>query len=98
MEKLLIVNLGRRGAGPVYSLEMALAIRALGKYRIKALISSKCENLEAWEKSGLDLIKLDTFETNKEFLINTLKFWNFIRLKKIIKEFSPDYVYIPMIH
>lgn len=98
MEKILIVNLGRQGAGPVYALEMVKALKNLGKYRIKALISNQCENIEAWKKSGIELICIDTFNTNKEFLLKTLNVFNFIGLNRFIKSFSPDYVYIPMIH
>lgn len=98
MEKILIVNLGRQGAGPVYALEMAKAMDDLGEYKIKALISNQCENIEAWKKSGIELICIDTFNTNKEFLLKTVNPFNFISLKKLIKEFSPNYVYIPMIH
>lgn len=98
MKKLLIVNLGRKGAGPVYSLEMAKALEKLGEYKIKALISKKCDNYDAWAKSEIDLISIDTFESNKEFVLATLNILKFIKLHKIIKCFSPDYVYIPMIH
>ena len=98
MEKILIVNLGRKGSGPVYSLEMVKALEQLGTYRIKALISRQCENFEAWQKSGIDLITIDTFESNKEFVLNTLDISRFVRLIKEIKKYSPDYLYIPMIH
>ena len=98
MKKILLVNLGRRGAGPVYSIEMAKALRDLGQCELRALISKQCENYEAWLKLGIEIIAIDTFETNKEFVISTLKFWNFLKLRKIIKNFSPEYIYIPMIH
>ena len=98
MKRILLVNLGRRGAGPVYSIEMAKAMIDLGQYEIKALISKQCENYEAWLKLGIEIIAIDTFETNKEFVISTLKFWNFLKLRKKIKDFSPDCIYIPMIH
>ena len=98
MEKILIVNLGRKGSGPVYSLEMVKAIKSLGKYEIKALISNQCDNLNEWKKSGIELITIDTFESNKEFVLSTLNFLKFIKLNREIKMFLPDYVYIPMIH
>ena len=98
MEKILIVNLGRKGSGPVYSLEMVKAIENLGKYKVKALISRQCDNLKEWEKSGIELLTIDTFESNKEFVLSTLSFGKFIKLNREIKNFSPDYVYIPMIH
>ena len=98
MKKILVVNLGRKGAGPVYSLEMAKALLKLEKFQIKALISKQCENYEAWVKSGIQLITIDTFESNKEFVLNTLKIHNFIKLNKELKKFDADYLYIPMIH
>ena len=88
MKKILIVNLGRKGAGPVYSLEMTKALLKLGKFQVKALISRQCENYEAWVKSGIQLITIDTFESNKEFILNTFKIHNFIRLNKELKKFD----------
>ena len=46
---------------------------------------------KAWVKSGIQLITIDTFESNKEFILNTFKIHNFIRLNKELKKFDADY-------
>jgi len=56
--KALLVYLGRKGGGSIYSLEMAKALSR--KCDLVAMISRQSQSLEVWRKSGISLIEIDT--------------------------------------
>jgi len=94
--KVILVYLGRRGGGPVYSLEVAK--RLSKKIDLLAIISQQVENLKEWEKSGLKIYKVSTYDNFFGFLVSFFRFYNFFLFWKEIKKFSPDLIYYPFFH
>lgn len=102
MKKLSLIFLGTTGAGPVYSLEMAKAIAALGEYQMQIVISSGLSNLIDWTEHFSDTdVKIDivnTYRHNKwDFIISLLRFWRVKKIVSVIKDFNPDCLYVPFL-
>lgn len=96
--KIAITALGRRGAGPMYSFEMAKALSA--NHSIFAVVSAYAENIQLWreeEKSNpnFSILEVNTYTTLASFLIQTLNFTRYTFIAKRINEFSPDILYSP---
>ena len=102
MKKVVLIYLGRKGAGPVYSLEMAKALAMKGN-SVLAVLSTYCDNLDHWQQAAreyptVSLVTVKTYQTLLEF-IKCLFFFP-IRIKGIrarILSYSPDCIYIPML-
>ncbi|NDW08959.1 glycosyltransferase family 4 protein [Dysgonomonas sp. 520] len=100
MKKLTMLYLGRQGAGPLYSFEMAKAL--LGKVKLQIIVSNQCDNIQDWiqfgkENESVEIYRINTYTSKLSFIIS---FFNFIKYWKIInqiKEFSPNSIYAPMI-
>jgi glycosyltransferase involved in cell wall biosynthesis len=92
----MLIYLGRRGGGNIYSLEIAKALSQ--KAEVLSIISKQCDNLDDWEKSGISILEVDTYNNLIEFFISTLNLKRFLYIKKEIKKFNPDVIYYPMIH
>lgn len=100
MKRLSLIFLGSTGAGPVYSLEMAKALAATGRFKLQIIISKRVLNKEEWIKSlntdNIQLIEIDTYAHNYlSVLMSFFEFWKHIKLIKAIRLFSPDYIYMP---
>lgn len=100
--KLVLLYLGRRGAGPVYSIEFAQALLEK-EVSVLAIVSSYSENINQWillsqKFENLDLKTIDTFRGGKEFIIKSLNIFRFTSLACLIKTYSPEFVFTPMIH
>lgn len=103
--RIAIVYLGRKGAGPVYSLEFTRALLEEG-VEILCVISTYSENLADWEhlydtykKTGrIDLIKVKTYQSASQFLFKTLEFWHFLQINRKVRGFHPDIVLSTMVH
>lgn len=98
--KISIFYLGKKGAGSIYSLEMA---KALSKFcTVQVVVASESKNIQDWRNSGLNLVELDTYNevhTIKYKVMrikSTLNVYKFINLKKIIDDFNPDFIYHTM--
>lgn len=99
VKKILLLYLGRKGAGPVYSLEMAKALVGQG-VKIHAIISSYIENRKEWEASAENLnFKVNFIETYKSIKgfakqLFTRRFHR--NIGKMINDNQPSFVYVPM--
>jgi glycosyltransferase involved in cell wall biosynthesis len=94
--KVLLIYLGRKGGGNIYSLEMAKALSK--KCDLVGMISRQSQNLEAWRKSGISLIEIDTYSNALSAFLSTLNLGKYFSLWKQIKNVNPDVIYYPMIH
>lgn len=96
--RVLVVYLGRRGGGAIYTLEIAKHLKE--KVEILAIVSSELENYNEWKKQNIPLVDLHTFKSYsiRDIIISTLNICNFIKIRKIINCFKPDIIYYPMIH
>ena len=100
--KLVLLYLGRRGAGPLYSIEFAQALLKKG-VSVLAIVSNYSENIEQWillsqKFENLELKKIDTFRGGTEFIIKSLNIFRFVKLVCLIRKYSPEFVFTPMIH
>lgn len=94
--KIALIYLGRRGGGPVYSLEISRKLRE--KAEVFCVISRQMENVSVWQKDIKNLYQVDTYTNKKEFFLSFFDLPRFSRLKKKIQEFSPDVIYYPFFH
>lgn len=103
--RIALLYLGRKGAGPIYSLEFTRALLSQG-IEIYAFISAYSENLEDWqklkfenEKNGLlKLMPIETYQTKFQFLLKTLNIFQYLKILAYIKKFHPDAVFATMFH
>lgn len=95
--KIVLLHLGRKGAGPVFSIEMAKALTLEG-HQVVSLISSFAENKGQWEKSGLKVIYINTYNTKVQFLLSLFCFKRFYKIIRTIYSEKPDAIYSPMGH
>ena len=99
--KITLVYLGRSGAGPLYSFEMA---RELAKNNnMQLLLSETIENKEAWKAhfGGMENVEIVFFKTYKNivtFILSSLNPMNYIQIIGRVKRFKPDVVYSPFLH
>lgn len=102
--KIVLLYLGRKGAGPLYSIELAkaLLLKGIGIY---AIVSSYSENIKEWRslfnKYGTDtffLQEISTYRNKKEFVYNSLNVRLFYFIITSIKRYSPDYILSTMVH
>lgn len=96
-----MVFLGTTGAGPVYSIEMAKALRASKKCKLQVIISDRVTNLEAWKSEfmndkDIDFHVLKTYNHNRlSVLFSFLNIRRMNRVVKIIRDFKSDVLYAP---
>ena len=102
--RILLLYLGRRGAGPAYSFEFAKALINNGVH-VDAIISSYSENITAWRDlastNGIDrfrLMEIDTYRSKSEFILRSLDFRIIWRVVKYVKRIEPDWLLATMNH
>lgn len=100
--RIVLMYLGRRGAGPVYSFEFARALLAQG-VSVLSIISKKTENIKDWESlysiyASNQLLEINTYQNAMEFLFKSFNLFGFWRTARIIKTFSPNAILTTMIH
>lgn len=100
--KIVILYLGKRGAGPMYSYEVTKALLQKN-IKILAFISAESENIYLWKELAsnyinLNLVIVNTYKNVRQFIINTFKISNYIEIIRKIKDYSPKYIYTPMVH
>ena len=103
--RIVLMYLGRRGAGPVYSLEFTRSLLSRG-IEILAIISSYTINLSDWmnlkkefESSGLlKIVCIRTYNSKIQFLFRTLNIYRYFKISTLIREFKPDILLSTMIH
>lgn len=90
--KIAIIHLGRKGAGPVYTLEMAKALYALG-HEVFYYASSLVENRMIVEEQGFHKRFFDTYNSGLEYIFSILSWYKIKRVISSIKIDKPDVVY-----
>lgn len=90
--KIAIIHLGRKGAGPVYTLEMAKALHALGN-NVYYYASSAVENRNVVEEQGFHKRFFDTYSSGVEYAWSVISWYKIQRVIDSIKKDVPDVVY-----
>ncbi len=85
MERLVLVYLGRRGAGPMYALEMA---RVLSKrFELLCFISESVDNYHLWKEEvnnkNFSLEVVSTYHSLMSFIFKSLFFIRYIKRSSI---------------
>lgn len=99
--RIAMISLGRLGAGPMYSFEMAKALSQ--RAEIRCVVSSHAENIALWRKEATQncsftIYEVSTYDNVASFALKTLRIWQYRHIAKQINNFTPDVVYIPMGH
>ena len=79
--KIMVWHLGRKGAGPKYNFEMAMALQNEG-HEVHACISEQAENYQDYIKNGIKVVSFNTYNGSISALLSIL------RLPFIIKVFT----------
>ena len=102
--KIVLLYLGRRGAGPLYSIEFAKSLILKG-INVLAIVSSYSENIKEWrrlsnkyETKNFLLQEIPTYKSKKEFACNSFNIKLFHFLITSIRRYSPDYILSTMVH
>lgn len=99
--RIALLYLGRKGAGPVYSIELAKAILKKGCYLL-AIVSSYSDNIEDWrklqEEYTFKLKEIKTYNSKKEFLLNSMNVMQYYKVCKEINSFKPEFIVSTMVH
>lgn len=95
-----VIYLGTKGAGPIYSFEMVHELVRRG-YNVQCIISSYIENYNKWigmdiDNANVKLIVIDTYRDKKEFILSLFNFPLFYKIVKVVDNFSPSCIYVPM--
>lgn len=90
--KIVVIHLGRKGAGPVYTLEMAKALHALG-HEIFYYASSAVENRKVVETQEFHARFFDTYNSGLEYVFSIISWYKIKKVIDSIKNDAPDVVY-----
>lgn len=99
--KIVLFFLGRKGAGPVYSIEMAKALSY--QANLLLVLSTEIENKQQWldffsSKENVTIKFFKTYNNKLSFLFNSLNIFNYYRIINTIKFYKPNAIYIPFNH
>lgn len=94
--RVATVFLGKGGGGANYGLQVARELSR--RCELRAFISSRLSNLEAWCTAGIDLRTVDTYSSPLEFVRSTFRLARIRELAGLIDQFEPDVIYYPMVH
>ena len=101
--KLVVLYLGRLGAGPLYAYKFTKSLLD-ANVQVLSIISSYSSNLAVWKelaeeyKDSLTLMDIPTYNSKKEFIFSSLNIKQYIKLIDAIKKFGAEYVFTPMVH
>ena len=90
--KIVIIHLGRKGAGPVYTLEMAKALYDLG-HDIIYFAADSVENRSAVEKQGFKTRFFSTYNSKVGYLLSIISWYKINRVIDYIRQDNPDVLY-----
>lgn len=100
--RISMFYLGKKGAGNIYSLEMAKALSKL--CAVQVVVASESQNIEDWRHSGLNVVEVDTYNEVHTYMdqLNRIKsslnIIKFNKLRKAVNAFNPDFIYHTMIY
>ena len=99
--KIVLLYLGRKGAGPEYALEMAKALSR--KAEVMCIISTYVSNKHNWlswaeNNISVKIKELKTYNSITEFILKSFKFFLYLDSIRTINRFAPDMIYSPMSH
>lgn len=98
--RITILYLGKTGGGCIYTYEMSRALIEEGadiQIIVPLLIENKQDFLNLTNNEHCEVLFVSTYNSKKEFLINSLKHSQFKKIAKEINSFGPECLYIPMI-
>jgi glycosyltransferase involved in cell wall biosynthesis len=100
MKNILVNFLGRKGGTALYAYEMTKGLIENGA-EVYAIVSKQNEMIDEWKKLKLKkLVIIPTYTNKYNFIVNSIKFYLFSRLK--IKSYfineKIDCIYIPCFH
>lgn len=93
--KIVVIHMGRKGAGPVYSLEMAKALNREG-HQIYYYASNKVENIRFVRSENFNCRFFNTYDSKLSYLRSILIPTTIRSIAKCIKKDNPDVVYLTM--
>lgn len=99
--KIVILFLGRNGAGPKYAFQMAKELVLYSENKYQVIVPNNIDNADEWmelEKSteNMEIHFVKFYSNFKEFIF---KFLNIAYLKNIanlVRVFNPNWIYMPM--
>lgn len=105
MQRLSLLYLGRKGAGPIYTIEFARALLN-APVVLLAAVSSNAENISDWrilenEYAGTGRFYLKEFKTYnnvREFVTRSLNWEVLHKIYAALIEFNPNFVISTMVH
>ena len=88
--KIVLLYLGRKGAGPEYALEMAKALSR--KAEVMCIISTYVSNKHNWlswaeNNISVKIKELKTYNSITEFILKSFKFFLYLDSIRTIKSF-----------
>ncbi|WET01213.1 glycosyltransferase family 4 protein [Flavobacterium sp. YJ01] len=99
--KITILFLGKVGAGPRYTLEMAKALSEKPNIELQIILSSLIDNHDDWlkieKKGNVKITYFNTYKNKVEFLFAFINLFKSYKISRCIKKFNPIVLYIPMI-
>lgn len=95
--RIAVIHLGKKGAGPTYTLEMSRALQSQG-VDVDVYLSDTVENKHFYEQSGLKLFCFPTYNSLSEFIFSVLTWYRIQRVINTINNNHYDFVYSTMPH
>ena len=94
--RIVIVYLGRRGAGGIISFE--LACQLVSKHQVLAFLSGFSESLDRWSDEKLSFVEVDTYRDAVGALWSLLFPIKIHRIAVQIRKNNPNILLFPMFH
>lgn len=99
--KIVLLYLGRKGAGPEYALEMAKALSR--KAEVMCIISTYVSNKHNWlswaeNSTSIKIKEIKTYNSTTEFILKSFNIFIYLDAIRAINRFTPNMIYSPMSH
>ena len=98
---ITLLYLGRKGAGPVYTIELVKALLEKGCHLL-VVVSSYADNIEDWrnlqKEYDFNFNEIKTYRSKKEFLLNSMNVLQYYKVCNKINAFNPDFIVSTMVH
>lgn len=101
MKSILVLFLGRTGAGSIYTLEMVCSLSK--KNKILVILSSYIDNKTDWDKeanfnNNVRIKYVKTYNSIFSFVLSFFNIFRFASLICMINKYNPDMVYSSWVH